>query len=93
MNDEIVRKFEISGRVQGVGYRWYVLKKAAELGLKGSVKNNQDSSVTVIAQGKAFQIHHLRLALQEGPQLSRVTGIKETEIKLNEDFEEFKVLY
>ena len=51
MADHEVRHFLVKGRVQGVGFRWFVHREAAEIGLRGWVKNTPDGHVEVLASG------------------------------------------
>ena len=66
----------IAGRVQGVGFRWWVRARALELGLAGSAENLQDGRVKVIAEGPGARCREL-LALLAGPgtpgRVTRVT--------------------
>jgi acylphosphatase len=65
----------IAGRVQGVGFRWWVRARALELGLAGSAENLQDGRVKVIAEGPVARCREL-LALLAGPGApGRVTGV------------------
>ncbi len=65
----------IAGRVQGVGFRWWVRARALELGLAGSAENLQDGRVKVIAEGPVARCREL-LALLAGPGTpGRVTGV------------------
>jgi acylphosphatase len=89
----IAVQFDIYGRVQGVGYRWFVMKSAQELNLVGTVKNNPDRSVTVVVQGDETIINILKEILIKGPALSRVSDIKQSPVNLNENLREFKVIF
>ena len=65
----------VAGRVQGVGFRWWVRARALELGLAGSAENLQDGRVKVIAEGPVARCREL-LALLAGPGTpGRVTGV------------------
>ncbi|MFQ6008548.1 MAG: acylphosphatase, partial [Candidatus Zixiibacteriota bacterium] len=59
-------QLRIQGVVQGVGYRYYCLRKAREFGLKGWVKNNPDGSVSVVAEGDRSLIEDLIKELKVG---------------------------
>jgi acylphosphatase len=73
------RRFLIRGRVQGVGFRWFVEREAHILGIAGWVRNNSDSSVEVLAQGTRDQLLGLRGRLHQGPRAARVDDVQESE--------------
>ena len=73
------RKFVVRGRVQGVGFRWFVEHEAKTLGISGWVRNNSDGSVEVLASGTAEQLSGLRSRLQQGPRASRVDNVEEAD--------------
>jgi acylphosphatase len=66
----------VLGRVQGVGFRWFVRCEARALGLAGRVANGSDGSVQVTAEGDRAGLEALLLALRAGPQGSRVTSVE-----------------
>ena len=80
-SDIQARRFVVRGRVQGVGFRWFVEREAHILGIAGWVRNNHDSSVEVLAQGTRDQLLGLRSRLREGPRAARVDDIEESETK------------
>ena len=57
----------VRGRVQGVGYRYFVLRRARTLGLTGWVANERDGSVRMVAEGSKHAIDRLHNALRDGP--------------------------
>jgi len=71
------RRYIVRGRVQGVGFRWFVEREARELGLVGWVRNNEDSTVELLAAGSPEQLAMLRARLKEGPRASRVDAVDE----------------
>jgi acylphosphatase len=73
------RRFVVRGRVQGVGFRWFVEREAHVLGIAGWVRNNSDGSVEVLAVGTREQIVGLRSRLREGPRAARVDAVEEAE--------------
>ena len=73
----MVVHFLVRGRVQGVGFRWFVHREAAELGLRGSVRNTDRGDVEVIAAGSAEAIADLRTELRKGSRGSRVDAVEE----------------
>jgi len=74
-------RFLVRGRVQGVGFRWFVEREAHILGVAGWVRNNSDSSVEVFAVGTREQLSGLRSRLREGPRAARVDAVEELEAK------------
>jgi len=74
-------RFLVRGRVQGVGFRWFVEREAHILGIAGWVRNNSDSSVEVFAVGTREQLLGLRSRLREGPRAARVDDVEEFEAK------------
>jgi acylphosphatase len=72
----MVQHFLVKGRVQGVGYRWFVQYEAAHLGLRGWVRNTDDGAVEVLAAGSPAQIEQLVLALHRGTRGSRVDQVE-----------------
>jgi acylphosphatase len=73
------RRFVVRGRVQGVGFRWFVEREAHLLGIAGWVRNNADGSVEVLAMGTRDQLFGLRSRLQQGPRAARVDDVTEAE--------------
>jgi acylphosphatase len=65
----------VHGRVQGVGFRWFVMREAAHLGLAGWVANLADGSVEVVAEGAEADLERLVAALWEGPAASIVGNV------------------
>ena len=76
----MVVHFLVRGRVQGVGFRWFVHREAAELGLRGSVRNTEAGEVEVIAAGEADALAELRNELRKGSRGSRVDTVIEHEL-------------
>jgi acylphosphatase len=75
------RKFRVRGRVQGVGFRWFVEREAKTLGILGWVRNNTDGTVEVLATGTSDQLSALRSRLQQGPRAARVDNVEESDAK------------
>jgi len=70
------RRFVVRGRVQGVGFRWFVEREAHILGIAGWVRNNHDGSVEVLGQGTREQLARLHSRLREGPRAARVDAVE-----------------
>jgi len=73
---EVVR-LRITGRVQGVGYRAWVMRRAQAMGLTGWVRNRLDGSVELLAGGEPAAIARLVAACRTGPRGARVDAIAE----------------
>jgi acylphosphatase len=67
----------IRGRVQGVGFRWYVQRSARALGLTGEVRNRRDGAVEVEAEGDREALRQLVELSREGPPASVVEAVEE----------------
>lgn len=88
-------EFEIivSGRVQGVGFRYFALHKAQELAITGWVKNRVDGSVKIVAQGDEPTLKTYVDYLRLGPTLSRVDKITIYRSDITTVFDNFSVKY
>ena len=75
MRQQIARRFFVRGRVQGVGFRYFVQKAAAELGVSGYTANLDDGRVEVYAIGDAPALYELAGRLRVGPRLADVRGV------------------
>ena len=73
----MVLHFLVRGRVQGVGFRWFVHREASELELKGWVRNTEDGDVEVVVAGEQESLEELRASLKRGPRGSRVDHVIE----------------
>jgi len=87
----LTRRYLVRGRVQGVGFRWFVEAEARTLGLAGWVRNNPDGSVEVLAVGSREQLSALRGRLQQGPRASRVDAVDESEAPSQPDLKNFRI--
>lgn len=80
----------INGRVQGVGFRAFVVDRALALGVKGWTRNRWDGSVEVIAEGERKTLDQLLISLRRGPTMSNVTQL---DIEWSSPTSEFKSFY
>jgi acylphosphatase len=78
MSDLQTYRYTVTGRVQGVGFRWFVEREAAQLGITGWVRNREEGSVEVMATGTREQLRSLRAKLQQGPRAARVEQVQES---------------
>lgn len=65
----------VRGDVQGVGFRYFVQRRAHQLGLSGWVRNNEDGSVELVAEGERDPLELLKGAVEEGPRMARVERV------------------
>ena len=78
MNEGIVaRRYVVTGRVQGVGYRNFVEHTAGKIHVAGYVRNRRDGSVEVFAMGPPEELLKLRKALERGPMMAQVGRVSE----------------
>lgn len=68
-------RLRITGRVQGVGFRWFVRERARRLGLAGWVRNEPDGAVLVEVEGDAAGVGRLAEMVAEGPDGALVDGV------------------
>lgn len=85
------RRFVVRGRVQGVGFRWFVEREAHILGISGWVRNNADGTVEVLAQGTRDQLSGLHSRLRQGPRAARVDGVEESEARASDNISSFRI--
>jgi acylphosphatase len=85
------RRFVVRGRVQGVGFRWFVEREAHMLGIAGWVRNNSDGSVEVLGMGTRDQLSGLSSRLHQGPRAARVDDVEESEARLVAGLNTFRI--
>jgi acylphosphatase len=71
----IARRLLVSGRVQGVGFRWFVVEAASVEGITGWVRNVADGSVEVMAEGEAEAMERFERQVRRGPAHARVDDV------------------
>lgn len=76
----MVCHYLVKGRVQGVGFRWFVHREASAIGLRGWVRNTDDGNVEVVAAGEPEDLVELKEALRKGSRGSRVDAVVEHEL-------------
>ena len=79
------------GRVQGVGFRWFVEREAHLLAIAGWVRNNSDGSVEVLAMGTRDQLLGFQSRLRRGPRAARVDAVEESEAKAAAGISSFRI--
>ena len=91
----IVERFHyiISGRVQGVGFRFFTKQHADRIGVVGSVRNLADGRVEADAQGDTFQLQEFETMINRGPSFGRVNGVVKTALGLGHREGSFVIAY
>ena len=74
---DLARRYRIRGRVQGVGYRYFALRIALRLGVRGWVRNLPDGDVEVHAEAAREILESFREELERGPSSSQVDDVTE----------------
>ena len=87
----IARRFKISGKVQGVGFRYFVLEHAGKLGIKGTVRNLEDGAVLVEAEGNPEMMDEFFSYCSKGPYWSNVDKISNESIPF-QGYSDFKIV-
>lgn len=87
----LARKYEISGRVQGVGFRYFAERVANQLGVRGYVKNRWDGTVEVYAIGDENSLEEFKRHLAEGPRSARVSSIEESNETVRKEYSRFEI--
>ena len=80
-----LRRWVIRGRVQGVGFRWFVMREAERLKLGGYARNLPDGSVEVVSQGPEAALETLEGQLRRGPSHARVDDVERLQVPLELD--------
>ena len=86
-------RVKIFGRVQGVGFRFFIYRNAKNLGLKGWVRNLADGTVEVVFEGEDKKIKEILELCKKGPPLARVERIEVREEKFKNEFQDFEILF
>ena len=81
----------VEGRVQGVGFRYFVLSKAQQLNVTGWVRNTAEGDVEVLAEGAREELEELLSALQKGPRSAFVTKTREKWEPARGEFQKFDI--
>ena len=76
----MVVRYQVRGAVQGVGFRWFVLREAHRLGVRGWVSNLPNGAVEVVAEGPPPVLAELLQALARGPSAAQVSGVEKLDV-------------
>lgn len=86
-------KVLLSGRVQGVGYRYFTESRAAKYNIKGYVRNTLDNKVEIICQGEKEDLERFIEEVKKGPSLAVVTDVKVEEIQNSPAYHDFEIKF
>ena len=75
----VARRFVVAGRVQGVGFRWFVHEAAEREGVTGYVRNLPDGTVEAFVEGDGEAVDRVERALRSGPPGARVRTVVTTD--------------
>ncbi len=81
----------IKGRVQGVSYRYYTMREADRLGLRGWVRNERDGSVKAVAEGNPVQLEDFIRFLRRGSPAARVSSIDVEWLESTGEYDRFEI--
>ncbi len=88
---KIARKFIVRGIVQGVGYRFFTQRAAAEHGITGYVRNLENGDVEVVAEGEQTDMENFKKELLTGPRYSVVKSVEEIVLEPTDRFTSFRI--
>lgn len=90
-SEKIAKRYLISGRVQGVGFRFFAEDWANQLGICGYAKNLWDGNVEVYAIGSSAALEEYKRHLAEGPRSARVTNLEESDATPDKSYNRFEI--
>lgn len=91
-NDSATKHLIISGRVQGVGFRYFTYRNATELNVKGWVQNLQDGTVETVLAGEQENVEKMVDKLKDGPPSADVRNIEQVDGSIDPDkFNDFSI--
>ena len=83
----------VKGMVQGVGFRYFTIRKARELGVTGWVRNSADGGVEIVAEGEKWKLKEFTESVKMGPSHAAVTALEVKEEEYKNEFKEFEVRF
>ena len=92
LEDTLTINMKITGKVQGVGFRYFVLQQAQELGIKGWVNNKPNGNVEALAQGEKADLERFIAKVKEGPSFSRVDDVNLNWVNEAEQYFGFEII-
>lgn len=89
--ERVALRLRLRGRVQGVGFRWFVRGVARELGLAGRVRNLRDGSVEIEVAGDPESVEELKARVRQGPPGAAVAGLHEEPLAAQPGWDGFEI--
>ena len=89
--ERVALRLRLRGRVQGVGFRWFVRGVARELGLAGRVRNLRDGSVEIEVAGDPESVEELKARVRQGPPGAAVAGLHEERLAAEPGWDGFQI--
>ena len=86
-----VWELTVTGRVQGVGFRWFVKRVALDMGVKGYVRNLPDSTVRIVAQAEVPRLQSFMEQIRRGSRHSMVAGVHVNPLDHTSDYYDFEI--
>ncbi len=86
-------KLTVSGKVQGVGFRWFIKQQANKLGINGTVRNLANGNVEIEVEGEEENVNELIRYAKAGPSFSRVSQVNIEKKTLTKIYKSFEVTY
>ena len=86
------RRYLVKGRVQRVGFRFFVEDAAQREGVQGYVRNQHDGSVEIVAEGDMEALQRFEMAVRRGPSGARVEDVDTIEVEPSSRFAGFRVM-
>ena len=83
----------LSGRVQGVGFRYFAEVRAERYNIKGFVRNTYDNKVEIVCQGESDNLDKFILEVKKGPSFSHIKQVDVEEISDAPDYDMFEIKY
>ncbi|MCG2789993.1 MAG: acylphosphatase [Actinomycetia bacterium] len=83
----------LSGRVQGVGFRYFAEARAARYNIKGYVRNIYDNKVEIVCQGEPDNLDKFILEVKNGPSFSQITNVEMEEVIDSPVYDVFEIKY
>lgn len=87
------RRILLSGRVQGVGLRYFVYRKAQKYNIKGYVRNLANGDVEIIAAGESQDLERFFQNIRTGPPAARIDNISIEELPETATYDSFQIVY